>query len=290
VTSDIWTIARGDASRILQRQRLVARTEREWRAVWAAHAGPGSQAPPVDFGSRMVVAAFQGERPSAGFGATIVGASADGPVLTVQIDERPPENDRMVAQVLVSPFHIVSMPRLDGDVRFADVRVPDLQRADGDVQLEDLHDRGNEVTQAAPAPTRHDATTRITESSSAVPSLSSSSTGLAPETAGALAYLAGPLSGALLLIVERTSKDVRFHAWQALLGLGTLGLTAVGSLGLAFLMLIVSPRVFSAMRWLAAIAACAWVALWAICLIQAYKGRRWKIPVAGAYAERFAGR
>ena len=141
----------------------------------------------------------------------------------------------------------------------------------------------NELTQARPTPNRPDVTTLL-------PQASSSSTGLAPETAGALAYLAGPLSGALLLIVERTSRSVRFHAWQALLGLGALGLGAFLCLGLAFAMLIVSPRGFSVLRWMAGVAAVAWVGFWAIGLVQAFRGRRWKMPIAGDYADRWAGR
>jgi uncharacterized membrane protein len=118
--------------------------------------------------------------------------------------------------------------------------------------------------------------------------VSASSTGLAPDTAGALAYLAGPFSGALLLIVERNSRPVRFHAWQAVIGLGALGLFAVVCLGLAFVALIVSPKVFSVMLWMAAIAAIAWVGLWAVCVFQAYQGRLWKMPFVGARAERLA--
>lgn len=114
-----------------------------------------------------------------------------------------------------------------------------------------------------------------------------SSTGLDPQLAGALAYLAGPLSGALLLIVETSSRFVRFHAWQALLGLGTLAFVALFCLGLAFLMLIVSPKVFWVLLWTAAIATAGWLALWALCLVTAYQGKRWKMPLAGRYAERW---
>ena len=116
-----------------------------------------------------------------------------------------------------------------------------------------------------------------------------SSTGLSVETASVLAYLAGPFSGALLLLVERSNRDVRFHAWQALIGLGALAFAAVACLGLAFLMLIVSPRIFSVMLWMAALAALGFVGLWAVCVAYAYKGRRWKIPVVGERAERLAG-
>jgi uncharacterized membrane protein len=278
VTTDIQTIARGDASRILRAQRVVARGEEEWRALWAAHAGPSGIAPPVDFSARIVAAVFQGQRPSAGFETTIVGARDDdaGKALVVQVDEHPPSAGRSAAHVLVSPFHIVSLPRFDGAVRF-----------------EDAYRHANEVTQAAPVPERADVTTLMVPAPS-MPSSSSvssvSSTGLTPEAAGALAYLAGPLSGALLLILERTSRSVRFHAWQAFIGLGGLGLGAILCLGLAFLLLLVSPRGFSVMRWVAGVAAVAWVLFWVICLVQAFKGRQWKLPLVGDYADRLAGK
>jgi uncharacterized membrane protein len=77
-------------------------------------------------------------------------------------------------------------------------------------------------------------------------------TGLTPRVAASLAYLAGPLSGALLLATEPASRFVRFHAWQAVLALGLLGIAAVAFLGLAFVLLVVSPTAFWTMLWLAA--------------------------------------
>ncbi len=117
-----------------------------------------------------------------------------------------------------------------------------------------------------------------------------SSTGLNPSTAGALAYVAGPFSGALFLIVERTSRSVRFHAWQALLGLRRLGALAIACLGLAFAMLIVSPAIFKVLLWVSAISAVATLIVGAVCVVQAFAGRRYRIPIAGGFAERFAGR
>jgi uncharacterized membrane protein len=116
--------------------------------------------------------------------------------------------------------------------------------------------------------------------------LAPSSTGLQPRTAAVLAYLAGPFSGALLLLAEHTSDFVRFHAWQALIGLGALGAVAMMSLALACIMLMFSPSAFWTMLWISATAAAGWLVLWAVCLVQAYRGRKWKMPVAGAYAER----
>jgi uncharacterized membrane protein len=113
-----------------------------------------------------------------------------------------------------------------------------------------------------------------------------SSTGLDPQFAGALAYLAGPFSGVIILLAERTNRFVRFHAWQAIIGLGGLGFIAVALLLCAFLGLFVSPTVFKTLYAMAGIAAVAWLVAWATCLVKAFGGSAWKLPVAGRLAER----
>jgi uncharacterized membrane protein len=117
-----------------------------------------------------------------------------------------------------------------------------------------------------------------------------SSTGLDPNFAAALAYLAGPFSGILILLVERVNEYVRFHAWQAIVGLGGLGLLAGGLLVLSFLTLLLSPFVFTLMYWLAYLLGLVWVGLWVLCLVKAFTGNRWMMPVAGRHAERLATR
>lgn len=115
-----------------------------------------------------------------------------------------------------------------------------------------------------------------------------SSTGLAPRTASALAYLAGPFSGALMLFAESKNADVRFHAWQSIVGLGGLGVAILLSYALGVVALFVSA---AAVTFMLVVAAVLWVVLllvWAICLYKAYGGERWKLPLAGEYAERFA--
>jgi uncharacterized membrane protein len=259
VTTPIQTIARGEGSRITDARRHVARSEAEWGELWHAHAGPELPLPPVDFGSRMVAAIFAGERPTPGYDVAIAATRRDGAALVLVVTERHPPAASLAARIIASPFHIVTVPRFDGDVRF---EVGDATTLPA-------------VRPAAAPRRRHEA--------------APSSTGLSPQVAAVLAYLAGPLSGALLLAIEQTSRFVRFHAFQALLGLGSLGVAAVFFLGLAFAMLFASSAAFWTMLWLAAITAIAWIVVWGTCLFQAYKGRLWKLPIAGAYAERWAG-
>jgi len=115
-----------------------------------------------------------------------------------------------------------------------------------------------------------------------------SSTGLEPQFAAALAYLAGPFSGILILLAERTNRFVRFHAWQAIVGLGGLGVLAVVLLVSAFLGLFVSPTLFKTLHVFAGLTGLVWLIAWGTCLVKAFGGSAWKLPVAGRIAERRA--
>jgi uncharacterized membrane protein len=110
---------------------------------------------------------------------------------------------------------------------------------------------------------------------------------LEPRTAAALAYLAGPFSGALILAAESANDDVRFHAWQSIVGLGGLGLAVITSYVLALLAVFVSATVVSLMLGVAKVIWIVLAMVWLICLWKAWSGGRWKLPLAGDYAERF---
>ncbi len=266
---DVETLARGDDSRLVEPRRFLIRDRQAFAAVWTAHAGPNAATPAVDFDTRMVAAVFAGERPTPGFSVEVTGTRREGPEpgagLVVLVDERHPDASRVAAQVIVSPFHIVTLPRDDGDIRF---NAPDTG--------------GYQTIVFKPQPSRHPAPRAPHEETS-------SFTGLTPRAAATLAYLAGPLSGALLLATEPANRFVRFHAWQAVVGLGLLGIGAVLSLTLAFVLLLVSPTAFWAFLWLAAATGATWIVVWAFCVVSAYKGRVWKLPLAGAYSARHAG-
>ena len=115
-----------------------------------------------------------------------------------------------------------------------------------------------------------------------------SATGLEPQFAAALAYLAGPFSGLVILMAERTNRFVLFHAWQAIIGLGGLALLALTLLVLAFMGLFLSPFAFTALYWLAALTTLTWIVAWGLCLVKAFGGAAWRMPVAGKYAEERA--
>jgi hypothetical protein len=111
------TVARGESSAVDELKQTVARTSAEWEALWKAHAG-AQPAPKVDLSQRLVVAVFLGTRPTAGYTVEVRATRVEGGALVVEYVEQRPDPGDITAQVITSPFHIVTVPRHEGPVRF----------------------------------------------------------------------------------------------------------------------------------------------------------------------------
>jgi hypothetical protein len=112
------TIDRGGQSDIESAREVVVRTPAEWTALWKQHT-PGRKPPAVNFTRSMVVGVFLGSRPTGGYSIDIAGIERKGTELVVTYREGRPAPDDMVTQVLTSPYHLVSIERFAGPVRFA---------------------------------------------------------------------------------------------------------------------------------------------------------------------------
>ena len=111
------TIDKGDHSNMDDAAQLVAKTAQEWQQLWQKHT-PDRPRPAVDFSKEMVVGVFLGSRPTAGYILEIVSAAQDNGSLVVKYRESIPQRGMMTAQVLTSPYHIVSVPFFPGGVKF----------------------------------------------------------------------------------------------------------------------------------------------------------------------------
>ena len=102
------------------------------------------------------------------------------------------------------------------------------------------------------------------------------STGLKPNVAALLSYIAGFVSGIVFLVIEKENKFVRFHALQSVITFGAI---------------FVLQWVFSVMFYLGPIVLLlnlAGLALWIILMVKAYKGEMFKLPVVGDIVEKNA--
>ncbi|MBN1367315.1 MAG: hypothetical protein JW967_05270 [Dehalococcoidales bacterium] len=98
------------------------------------------------------------------------------------------------------------------------------------------------------------------------------STGLQENVAGLLCYLAWWVTGIIFLLIEKENKVVRFHAIQSIIVFGVFTiLSAIFSWW----------RLFWIIDLIAAI-------LWIVLMVQAYQGKKVKMPWAGNFAEKKA--
>src|SRR5262245_30571129 len=89
-------------------REVVVRTPAEWKTLCGEYA-EGRTCPSVDFARSIVVGVFLGTRRSAGFSVEIARVERDGDAVTVSYRERQPGPDDMVAQMITSPYQLVTI-------------------------------------------------------------------------------------------------------------------------------------------------------------------------------------
>ena len=119
-TQKFSTVAKGDASEQQTARQVTVRTAAEWKALWKEHA-PTAKMPDVDFSKDMIVGIFLGTNPIAGHEVEIVGVRAEEKDLVVEYVQKQPGRGTLAAQLLTEPFHLVSVPRHQGTVKFLSV-------------------------------------------------------------------------------------------------------------------------------------------------------------------------
>lgn len=99
--------------------------------------------------------------------------------------------------------------------------------------------------------------------------------GLSPQVVAVLAYLGGVITGIVVLAVEKEDRFVRFHAMQSTITflvvlVAHLALTGLPVVGRALYV----PFVLGV------------AVLWVFLMVQAFNGKRYKLPYIGDFAER----
>lgn len=111
------------------------------------------------------------------------------------------------------------------------------------------------------------------------PSQEASSTGLEPNIAGLLCYLLGFITGIVFIVIEKENRYVRFHAFQSLAVFGALFVLSL----VAGFIPVVGPVV-------SVLLAPVGLILWILLMVKAYQGERFKLPLAGDWAEEQSGK
>jgi len=94
---------------------------------------------------------------------------------------------------------------------------------------------------------------------------------LPKNTAAALCYIAGWVSGLIFILIEKKDEFVRFHAMQSIITFGGLTILAM----VPVVGWILSPFVMIL-----------GFILWLVCIIKAYHGEKFALPVVGELAKK----
>lgn len=95
--------------------------------------------------------------------------------------------------------------------------------------------------------------------------------GLPKNTAAALCYALGWVTGLVFLLSERKDQTIRFHAMQSLITFGVLNALMI----VPFIGWVLSPLVMLL----------AFV-LWLVLIVKAYQGEEFSLPVVGDFARK----
>ena len=123
-----------------------------------------------------------------------------------------------------------------------------------------------------------------------------SSTGLDENVASLIAYLAGWVSGLIFFLIEKSSRLVRFHAMQAILLNVVVAVVWIVIMIIVSILVLILGQVSSALAGIVSLlsvllylaAGIGTLILWVMCLIKAYGGQMYKLPIIGDYAEKFS--
>ena len=96
---------------------------------------------------------------------------------------------------------------------------------------------------------------------------------------GCLCYVLGWVSGLVFILIEPENKFVRFHAIQSIVAFGVLSIASF----------ILSPMPFIGGS-VAGVALVVGFIIWIVLMVKAYQGTMYKLPWAGNFAEKWAGR
>lgn len=91
-----------------------------------------------------------------------------------------------------------------------------------------------------------------------------------------LTYVLGFVTGIVFLILEKKNKFVRFHAMQSTIFFG----------GLFVVQLVLG--VIPIIGWLLNLAISIYeFIMWIVCMIKAYNGEKYELPIAGQMAKKY---
>lgn len=125
-----------------------------------------------------------------------------------------------------------------------------------------------------------------------------SSTGLDENIAALLSYVFGWVSGLIFFLIEKDSRLVRFHAMQSLLFNILVAVVGIALWIVLFVVFMIAAQISGTLATLLSLVS---ILVWGVfllgilagfilCLVKAFQGQYFKLPVIGNFAEKFSAK
>ena len=123
-----------------------------------------------------------------------------------------------------------------------------------------------------------------------------SSTGLDENIAALLSYIFGWVSGLIFFLIEKDSRLVRFHAMQSILFNVLIAVLGIVLWIVTFILVLIGTQLPGFLGTiLSLLVTLVWIVYsiglliaWIMCLIKAFQGQYFKLPIIGNFAEKFS--
>jgi hypothetical protein len=115
------SLEKGAFSGIQESRQVVITNQPEWVELWRQHTAqkiPPPPPPEIDFAKESVLFVSAGRKNTGGYAIEITGLKAAGKATEVTVATREPKPGGFNIQALTAPYHIVVVPKLEGDVKF----------------------------------------------------------------------------------------------------------------------------------------------------------------------------
>lgn len=115
------TVLKGENSGETKNKNYLIINEKDFENIWNLineNITPKPEMPKIDFSKEVVVAVFQGEKPTGGYGVEIVKIIEDSAAVNVLVKEKSPGVFCAVPEVITSPYHLVKIKKIGKKLDF----------------------------------------------------------------------------------------------------------------------------------------------------------------------------
>jgi hypothetical protein len=119
--ADLKTIDKGAFSGIDKPLQVVVTNKTQWAELWQKHTAnqlPKPPPPEIDFSKKSVIIVASGQKNTAGYSIEVTDVRQRKGETEVVVSTKEPKPGTLVAEALSAPFHIVEVPRIQGEVKF----------------------------------------------------------------------------------------------------------------------------------------------------------------------------